>query len=491
MRIIPAKETVSVYNEKVNFSGDKNFEKIAVVALLLALLFLPRIFLGMRSENLAEKAALRGDFTEAAAQYELAAERLFWRDDLWNDVGKYKLISGQRDAALLAYREAKANDRLSAFGWDILGKDAWEQGDHEKAVSIWQEGLLQHPDYYDFYARLAVAQREKGNLAAEQDAIRKWLSLAPDDAEKASFHYRLGLLLIINSPENALDELTLAARADDGFAPVVETLRTSLNLASLESDPAEKLILLGRGLGLVEEWQLAVDAFYNATQADPENASAWAWLGEAQQHVDQNPLPALNTALDLAPESVMVRSIRGLYWQRQNDLEKALSEFQTAAELESENPAWRSALGELYARSGDLPQALVAYQQATVLAPDDPLYWHLLARFSAEYGVDLEQVGLHAARKAVILSPDDGVFQDTLGLVYLSLGNDEKAEKQFLRALELDATLGVAHLHLGILHLKRGYPDLAYNSLRQAQELGGDSFISEEAARLLDEYFHE
>ncbi len=469
----------------------RKFKNLFIILLLSTLIISPRIIFGFYNEKIAWQAISEGEFSRASEAFEFAAERLFWRGELWNEVGKANLMSGQRAEAVLAYEKAKEKNALSAFGWDILGQERWNQHESETALALWQEGIAHYPNYFEFYARLAMAYREKGDYLSERNALENRLAHDREEKKSAYFHYRLGLLLILDSPERALDELLLAARVDEKFAPVVATLRTTLNLALLERDPAEGQILLGRGLALVEEWQLAVEMFTNATQAYPESASAWAWLGEAKQHINEDPLPALDQAMSLNQKSVLVHSLRGLYWQRQGDDENALREFQFAAEVEPENPNWQSAQGEIYARSGDLPLALLAYQQATVLAPKDPVYWQLLALFSMQYTTQLADVGLPAAEKAVALRPTDATLVDTLGWVYFGLGRDEEAVEKFLYALALDPNLGAAYLHLGMFYLKENHLDLAKESLLQARELSYGSPVGEQAVRLLDEYFQE
>lgn len=467
------------------------FKNLPILGLLFLLMVLPRVTFGFYNEKKAQQAVTNVDYLRAAEEYELAARRLFWRGDLWNKTGLAKLISGQKIEAIAAYEEARKRESLSAFGWDILGQDHWENDAHKEAINCWNEGLAHYPSYIEFHSQLAKAYREDNDFSAEQVHIKKWLAQEGDGLDLAPFHYRLGLLLILDSPEEALDELLLAANVDEEYASVVETLRTALNLALFEKDPAEKNILVGRGLGLVGEWQIAAEAFHNASQAHPENAFAWAWLGEAKQHLEEDGLPDLEKALDLQPKSALIHSLSGLYWQRQDNEEEALREFQIAVALEPENPNWQTALGEAYARSGDLPPALAAFNNATVLAPGDSLYWQLLALFSVQYAVQIEDIGLPAAQRAVILSPDNATFVDTLGWVYFNLEQDNDAEKQFLHALELDQDLDSAHLHLGIFYLKHSHRDLARQSLLRARTLSPEGLAGVQAAKLLERYFQE
>ncbi len=451
---------------------------------LLTLIFAPRIVVGFRDESRAQKSLAAGQYARAAESYEAAARRLFWRNDLWEQAG----LAAQNDPAeaLRLLDEAQSRQPLSLEGLMAFGDAHYALGDQDTALSYWQAALSAGYSSAGLYERLAGAYYILGDKDAEIEALRGWLVY---HADNAAAHYRLGLLLIVQSPDEAFAELETAARVDEGYASVFQTLRTALNLALLEPAPAEKLVIIGRALGLASEWELAADAFRRAAQADPESASAWAWLGEAKQHLGQNPLPDLDKALNLQPDSTLIRSLRGLYWQRQEKAEEALLEFQTAAGLEPENPVWHSALGEVYAQAGDLPPALAAYQQAVELAPETPLYWRLLAVFCLHYSVQVEEVGLPAAQKAVILAPNDPVMADTLGWVYLTLGQMEDAEKQLLHALEIAPDFASAHLHLGMLYLQGGQRELAYGYLLKARDLAGSDVIGQQAQRILEQYF--
>ena len=109
--------------------------------------------------------------------------------------------------------------------------------------------------------------------------------------------------------------------------------------------------LAGRGLGLVNEWELAQAAFEQAVQLDGNNAEAWAWLGEAKQQTGGGEaFTDLERAVDLNPISAVVRGLRGLYFQRVGNNREALAEFQSAAALEPNDPNLYVAIGESYSK---------------------------------------------------------------------------------------------------------------------------------------------
>jgi tetratricopeptide (TPR) repeat protein len=278
--------------------------------------------------------------------------------------------------------------------------------------------------------------------------------------------------------------LITASQLDPQLDPAVQTLRTALNLASINDSPSERFVIIGRGLGVLDEWQLAHVAFTEAVEADGNNAEAWAWLEEANQQIGQRESDGLDRALRLSPNSAVIRGLRGLYFQRSGNFRQALEEFEHATRLEPDNPAWQVSMGEAYSKLGDLIRALEAYQHATTLAPDDPNYWRLLAIFCAQNGVHIKDVGIPAAQRVLILSKDDPIAEDLLGWLHLLDSRYEDAERHLTRALELDSQYAAAHLHLAMVFLQKEDRVAAYDHLISARDLG-----DAEAEALLKQYF--
>ena len=455
---------------------------VSQVALLFALALLivgPFLASGWNALHQAESAT---DPTRAAQLYETAAQRLFWREDLWEQAGLSAAQADQPEKAVDLLRRAP---RLSAQGWLALGQTYLRTNQPDPALQAFQSSIQIHA-LPQAYAGIAHIQHERGDIEAERAALKNQLLLAPEDA---AAQYRLGLLLSLLDINAAMTHLQTASQLDPEYGPVFETLRSTLTLAELDPTEAGRLVTLGRGLALVDEWALAARAFQSAVDADASQAEAWAWLGEANQHLGQDGRAALDQALSLNPNSVVVRGLRGLYWKRIGDNRQALTEYQSAAALEPENPTWKASLGETYARLGDLVLALGNFQRATELAPNDPTYWRILAVFSVENGVQIEDVGLPAAQKAVDLSPEDPVMLDTLGWAQMASGRYYTAEQTLLSALKFSPDFAEAHLHLGMVYLQTGNRNGAYDQLRRAAELDPNGGTGQQANLLLKQNF--
>jgi tetratricopeptide (TPR) repeat protein len=428
----------------------------------------------------ADTAWTTHDYPSASQSYALAAQLFFWRDDLKERAGIAAVASGDYSTAITHLERV---DALSEQGWAVLGFSYIHTGNMRLAVHAYERGLNEY-DSYVLYEALAQAHDHEKDWAAERVALEQVVRLKADDAHA---HYRLGLLLSFLETRSALGELDLASSLDPEFDPAVQTLRAALTASS--PDPSHRLVLIGRALGLLQEWDLAQAAFEKAVHKDMENAEAWAWLGEAIQQTGGDGRVELDKALSLDHTSPNVRALRGLYWNRQGKYPQVLAEYLLAAEYDPGNPAWRAAIGDAYLKLGDLVSALGAYQRATELAPDESTYWRLLAVFCAENGVQVEDLGLPAAERAVKLAPQDPQALDALGFAYFSSGRFTNAEKTLMQAIRLAPEYLPAHLHLAMNHLAQGNYPAAFNELtyvRDADKNGPNGLL---AQRLLAQYF--
>ncbi|HEX2989997.1 MAG TPA: tetratricopeptide repeat protein, partial [Anaerolineales bacterium] len=428
-----------------------------------------------------ERASASTSYLEAGTHYYRAAQRLPWRPDLYELAGHAYYHAKEYVQADESYQKAFERQAFSPAGWVAWGDVNYLQDDTQRATEIWEQALEQKNPSEHLYSRLAEIYQSRGEISKAAQTLQKYASAHPEDADA---RYRLGLLLALSDPDRASAELLSASGQNPELDPAVQTLRTALNLASIEESASARSVIIGRGLALVNEWRLARIAFEEASRLDENNAEAWAWLGEANQQIGLEGSEQLERAFGLNPDSSTVRGLRGLYYQRTGNYREALTEFQTAAALEPENRMWHISLGETHAKLGDLIRALEAYQKATAFAPEDPNYWRLLAIFCAQNNVNVRDVGVPAAQRAVVLDGNNPASLDVLGWLLTLDARYEEAERMLNRALELDPQNSSAHLHLGMLYLQLTNRDLAYDHLIQARDLG-----NKEAEMVLGQYF--
>jgi tetratricopeptide (TPR) repeat protein len=454
---------------------------IAVIAAATVALW---IAAGYRNVRLAQVALDERDYAAAAHLLESGAQLMPWRSELWERAGSAALQADELPDAVRLLQIAARRGALSARGWADLGSAMWSQGDRSAALSAWKSGASENPDDPPLLDRLAGADHALQEYAAEQTILEHRLRIqSTSDA-----HYRLGLVLVLTDKRRALQELTSAALLDREYEPAVTTLQAALRAAVNAVDESSGRVLAGRGLGLVEEWGLALQEFTLAAEADPNNAEALAWRGEARQHLDQDGRSDLDRALALAPDDSLVLLLRGLYWRRQGNSAQAVDEYRAAATLAPSDPALQALLGDAYAASGDLVSALGAYEDAARLAPNDAGSWKALARFCADNGVHVLDVGLPAAQKAAELAPQDPQILDALGWSYAQAGYLHKAEETLRKSLD-ELPTALTHLHLAQVYLRAGDQANAFDQLQKTVQLDGGGAAGNMANQLLLQYF--
>lgn len=453
--------------------------RVLLVVLLLALAIVVPLIASGYSELRA--ASSSNDYIEIAGHYWNAAQRLPWRAEAYELAGHAYYHAREYSRADAAYQKAFGRNALSAEGWVAWGDVHYLQEDHARASQIWEQGLAQPDPSENLYSRLSQTYQENHEYSKAAEYLQRYVALHQEDA---SAHYRLGLLLTITDSDRALTELISASQLDPQFDPAVETLRSALNLASLHDSVSARFVLIGRGLGLVHEWELAQSAFESAVEADEQNAEAWAWLGESKQQSGGDGSVELDQAHALDPNSSTIRGLRGLHFQRVGNFRAALTEFQAASELDGTNPAWQVSLGETYSKLGDLIRAMKSYQAATALVPENAEYWRMLAIFCAQNNVNVKDVGIPAAQQAAVLDPDSSTSMGLLGWLLLLDARYEESQRMLLRAVELDPDNAVAHLHLGMLYLEQNDRTLAQSHFVTARDLGNS-----DAQIILNQYF--
>jgi len=425
----------------------------------------------------------------ASSHLREAAELLPWRLDLWEQAGIFALEGGEYESAVQDLIRARSGSSLSVEGHVALG-DAYAQlGETQKAVETWQNLIYQGYQSVDVYRRLVETFQNTGELDLANQALEQWVSLSPDDPQ---VYYHLGLNQSIFTPDLAVESLQQAKRLDPALTASVHTMVVNLRQANGNEDPAYRLVLTGRGLGAVGAWNLAGEAFRQATIVRPHYAEAWAFLGEAQQHMDtadaESALQDIRKALEIDPSSVIAQALHAVYWQRQGKPDQALPSLSEAARMEPENPTWQIELGNTLASLGKLYPALEHFQRAVEITPEDGYVWKAMASFSIQFHVDVGSVGIPAARRAILLMPRDPGCPDLLGQALLWQGDLLSAERFFQRGLEIDPKYAPAYLHLGVLFLQQGERDLANQMLTRAAELDPEGPTGVQALRQLELY---
>jgi tetratricopeptide (TPR) repeat protein len=455
-----------------------------LIALLLHLSPLP---LGFSNSLHQARQAGESQLPEIQAQnLETAAKFFPKQGKLWEQAGLSYQQAGKFSDAIRCFYQAIDTGSLSESGWLALGDVQLKNEDVNGALDTWTKMLKSGVLKGEVSSRLLHFYMSQGNTQAALDIFNAWKDWGQESAEDI-FH--LGLSLSVTDSDVALPLLSQAGRLDANLGPSVRIIQAGINASSSSDPQSYRLLLIGRGLGSLGEWKLAENAFTQACQLSPDYAEAWAYLSQAQDQLGKDGQAALNKAIALKPDSVLIQAFQALYWEHHGKADLALVYLKAIAEQEPYNGMWQVEIGNALVQMGDLASALPYYQQAVTIEPGNPGFWRDLALFSLIYNVQLTPVGLPAARQAVVLDPANAVGLDILGQYFLTGQDLLSAERMFLNAISQDPQNAFAQFHLGLTYLEEGKRQPAYQTLTLAANLATGQPLAEQVQRVINQNF--
>jgi tetratricopeptide (TPR) repeat protein len=202
--------------------------------------------------------------------------------------------------------------------------------------------------------------------------------------------------------------------------------------------------------------------------------------------IGRDGLPELLAAAEADPEAMLPHILIGMYYLEIGEAEEALHELETAADLDSTNPAVLAQLGAALDSVGDVDQAIMAYRSATALVPDNPDFWLLLAQYALAKEIEIETVGLQAARNAVALRARNAAGLGVLGYGYYLIENYTMSERLLDKSVRIDPSLPLTHYYLGLLRLAQGQTSRARSALELAVMLDPGGAVGKMAELALD-----
>ena len=176
---------------------------------------------------------------------------------------------------------------------------------------------------------------------------------------------------------------------------------------TFKSDEVRELIAAGAmyyAAGLEEN---AVDAYQRAIMLDPNNATAWNYLGIALRSLEQ--------------------------------YDQAKAAYFLALNITPDDPEIWYNLGYAYGLSGEYEKEIEAYQEALRIQPDLALAWRNLAVAYLDMGD--EEASLQALLKRAEYDPDSTLAWLDLGGAYERMGNLEAARMAFEKVVSIDESL--------------------------------------------------
>jgi tetratricopeptide (TPR) repeat protein len=478
----------------VNKESILNYLRILLVSLFIAVLGLgPHSHVAGKLLASAYQSIKSGDLLVASQRLAEAGEFFTWQYDLGLNAGRLAFEAGDPQSAIQFLERPGTISHLTVDDMILLG-DAYNQsGDSFMAEAIWKR-VTQIEDSSPVNERLANLYLQRKDYGSAVDYLQKLLSLNPSDIR---LYYQIGILYAAADPMKALPFLIQAVEIDPTHSIQAKELYDKIKTANLFDDSAYTLVISGRQLANSGNWDLAAEAFHQATELQPDYAEAWALLGQSIQEISAKDTAAdpyagyaeLVHALQLDPNSILANSLMGLFWERKQGYSQAKVYLEHAIAANPNDPFMYSELGNILAKAGNLPDAQSAYEAAIQHAPEDPRFYRLLAEFALQNHIQIREIALRAARQAISLNPGDASSLDVMAQVMLMLQDYHSAERFSLKALQADPGYTQAYLHLGMAYIFLGEGELAKQWLNKVGSINPDSWEASQAKRMLEYYF--
>lgn len=188
---------------------------------------------------------------------------------------------------------------MQAAAAEAIG--AMRAGNHDLAITKFEEVLTKVPTCGDCYYNLGVAHAAKQNYDKAEESFKKVIEIKPDSAEAYS-----GLANVYNAQK----KFDLAVAASSKAAELSSA-------AGASGASAEAMYNQGVTLWNAQKYQEAKVQFEAAVKADPKLALAWYQLGMANLNLGQLPAAkeAFNGYLANDPGGAKAAEVQGILKQ--------------------------------------------------------------------------------------------------------------------------------------------------------------------------------
>lgn len=169
---------------------------------------------------------------------------------------------------------------------------------------------------------------------------------------------------------------------------------------------------------------------------------------------------------------------RGTRALRQGNPMAALVEYRTAVAHQPRRASYHVAVALTAAQLGSYEQAEAAMQEAIALRPTDPVLYTQLAAVSARQAIETPEkiaMAYAAYEQAIALAPTIALTYQQYADLALRSGDGAVALVLAQRAVDLDATDGIAFGILGWVHLQNDNLSAAQSAFEQAVKWQSDS----------------
>lgn len=220
----------------------------------------------------------------------------------------------------------------------------------------------------------------------------------------------------------------------------------------------------------------AIDEYQQALEIDPSNVNVHNSLGVCYGVLKsyETALGSFESAIGLEADEIMALYNAGLIFMSTDHREKALEYFNRAFDIDQDVFEVVYQMGKCHLALKQYVEAKAFLEKAIQLKPDSASAASCIGQYYA--AMNKQEEAIAAFKSAIKKNPNDS--EALSGIGYLYNLRDENAEIALIfckQSIDISPENGLFHQRLGRLYLKQNAPDEAIDAFQTATDLGCDS----------------
>ncbi|MBU0467852.1 MAG: tetratricopeptide repeat protein [Candidatus Omnitrophica bacterium] len=269
-------------------------------------------------------------------------------------------------------------------------------------------------------------------------------------------HYAVGQMYdLLGLTERAILEYEKASQFDDASYLIHLRLGTDYARLGMLEEATRELLLVNQlnESELQSHYLLAL--IYSNTKEYDKAAVEYEYI--------------LKTFSSAEPQNIEIYGYLGQLYYSQRKFDRAIEQFENILEVEPSNPDIMYLLGSLYLEAGYDQKGIDIFKIAVEIDPQHDGCLNSLAYVYAEKEENLSEA-LDLINRALVISPNNGAYFDTLGWIYFKKGDYQKSLESLIKA---DSAMEdpVIYDHIGDVYFVMNNADEALKYWKLSLEL--------------------
>ncbi|MBN1212762.1 MAG: tetratricopeptide repeat protein [candidate division Zixibacteria bacterium] len=230
---------------------------------------------------------------------------------------------------------------------------------------------------------------------------------------------------------------------------------------------------------MLNDYISAQKSYHNIIKLDPDNIEAYTFLSDiyrARNHLDST-IWAFENMARIRSDDPRIWHQLGRFQTQKKDYENAKESFRKSLELDHSQENFLSyiGLGELYEITDRVDTAETIYKEGLEVDPTNPLILRLL--ISLNINRDSLTRALPYSRQLVAVAPENYPEKRRLGAIYYRLDSLDKADTIFTELVESGDVYGMNHFYLGLIDTRLGNIEDARDEFELLTQLEDSLYI--------------